>query len=107
VRRPERRLPEAAGRFGLRLVLEFNFAEHKRDSNLPAQTSWSGFYRMVGMTHFQDAGEARDACDVLESGATKIELVAAAGKILRLRGHGRPTAALDAGSEPMFRGKPR
>jgi hypothetical protein len=39
---------------------------------------------------------------VLESGATKIELVAAAGKIFKLRGHGRPTAAIDAGSEPTF-----
>jgi hypothetical protein len=62
---------------------------------------------MVGMTDLQDAGEARDACDVVESGATKLEHVAAAGKTSESRGDGRPTAAIDADNEPMFSGRSR
>jgi hypothetical protein len=50
------------------------------------------------MTHFQAAWEARDACDVLESGETKLEPVADAEKSSSLAGHGSGNAARDAGS---------
>jgi hypothetical protein len=58
------------------------------------------------MTHFQAAWEARDACDVLRSGETKLEPVAAAGKSSNLAGHGRGNAVKDAANGPTFSGSP-